>query len=162
MATLYEIDTQILDCIDTESGEIIDEAKLNALQIERDQKIENVALWVKNLESDAAAYKAEKEAFDAKEKAAKNKAESLRNWLTYALDGQKLKTTKVNVTYRKSESVYIENEEAFIEYAERIDRDDLLTYKAPTPNKTAIKAELKNGVELFGCALVEKQNIQIK
>ena len=46
---LYEIDEQILNCIDAETGEIIDADMLNALQMERDAKIEGVALWIKDL-----------------------------------------------------------------------------------------------------------------
>ena len=46
--TLYEIDNAILECIDLETGEIIDTDKLDALQLERETKIENVALWIKD------------------------------------------------------------------------------------------------------------------
>ena len=46
--TLYEIDNAILDCIDLETGEIIDVDKLNELQLEKETKIENVALWIKD------------------------------------------------------------------------------------------------------------------
>ena len=63
MATLYEIDAGILSCIDVETGEVLDPEKLEALQMEREEKIESVALWYKNLCSDAEAYKAEKQAF---------------------------------------------------------------------------------------------------
>lgn len=55
---LYEIDKAILACIDPETGELIDEAALQDLQMERTQKIKNVALWLKNLNASAAAYKA--------------------------------------------------------------------------------------------------------
>ena len=40
---LYEIDEAILNCIDTETGEIIDADQLDKLTMERDTKIENVA-----------------------------------------------------------------------------------------------------------------------
>ena len=63
MANLYEINQAITECIDNETGEIIDVEKLEELQLEREAKIENVALWYKNLLSDAEAYKAEKNAF---------------------------------------------------------------------------------------------------
>lgn len=162
MATLYEIDKKILNCIDQETGEVIDEEKLNALRMKRDKKIEKVALWVKNLTADVEAYKAEKDSFAEKEKVAKNKIESLKNWLKYATEEQKFQTAKVAISYRRSESVEIENEEGFIEYAHRIDRDDLLTFKEPTINKTAIKAALKAGQAIEGAQIVEKQNIQIK
>ena len=79
MASLYEIDKSILGCIDQETGEMIDPDRLEALFMERNQKIENVALWIKNLQSDALAFKAEKEAFAARQKAAEAKVESLLN-----------------------------------------------------------------------------------
>ena len=109
MATLYEIDRAILDCIDAETGEIIDANALAALSMERDEKIENVALWYKNLVSDAAQYKAEKDAFAAKEKAAKNKAESLKRFLDNALAGSSYKSPRVAVTFRKSEQIVVED-----------------------------------------------------
>ena len=76
MATLYEIDAAISGCIDAESGEIIDTERLDNLLIERSKKLEGVALWIKNLESDAAAIKAEKNALDRRMKAAEKKVES--------------------------------------------------------------------------------------
>ena len=85
MATLYEIDAAISGCIDAESGEIIDTERLDNLLIERSKKLEGVALWIKNLESDAAAIKAEKNALDRRMKAAEKKVESLKVWLSNAL-----------------------------------------------------------------------------
>ena len=162
MASLYEIEQSILDCIDTETGEIIDAEKLNELMIEKEVKIENVALWVKNLLSDADAFKAEKEAFAEREKAARNKAENLKQWLSMVLDGQKFSTSKVQISFRNSESVEIEDEKKFVDWAWDNERDDLLTYKDPTPNKTAIKQLLKSGKTLNGVSIVKNQNIQIK
>lgn len=161
MASLYEIDQAIMDCIDMETGEIIDPALLDALQMERTQKLEGVACWIKNLEADADAYKAEKDAFAAREKAARNKADSLKRYLTEALQGEKLITTKAAVSFRKSEAIEIPNEEHFVIWASG-EHNDLLTWKEPTPNKTAIKQALKNGILVPGVRIVEKQNIQIK
>ncbi len=45
MATLYEIDAAIMDCVDAETGEIIDEEQLTTLLMERSAKLEGVALW---------------------------------------------------------------------------------------------------------------------
>ena len=162
MASLYEIEQSILDCIDTETGEIIDAEKLNELMIEKEVKIENVALWVKNLLSDADAFKSEKDAFAEREKAARSKAENLKQWLSMALDGQKFSTSKVQISFRNSESVEIEDEKKFVDWAWDNERDDLLTYKDPTPNKTAIKQLLKSGKTLNGVSIVKNQNIQIK
>ena len=154
MATLYEIDAAILECIDTETGEIIDCERLNALNVERQQKIENVALWYKNLLSDAEQYKAEKTAFAEKERIAKNKAESLKRWLDLALAGEAYKSTRVNITYRSSEQVIVDD-------LLKID-DDYLKYSEPTPDKAAIKKALKEGANIDGVHIESKSNIQIK
>ena len=138
MANLYEINNEILNCIDMETGEIIDLEKLEELQLERNTKIENIALWYKNLVSDAEQYKAEKNVFAEKERIAKNKAESLKKYLDSVLNGSAFKTTRANVTYRASEGVVIDDitkvDESYLKYAE------------PTPDKTAIKKALKDGI----------------
>ena len=48
---LYEIDSEILGCVDEETGEIFDEDKFESLSIERDSKIENICLWIKSIRS---------------------------------------------------------------------------------------------------------------
>ena len=158
MSNLYEIEQEIMSCVDMETGEIIDFEKLDALTIERDSKIENLALWVKNLEADAQAYKEEKDSFAQKQKVAENKAKSIKEYLSRYLAGNAFKSTRVNVGFRKSESVDVFNMDALMKYG----NDDYLKYKDPEADKTAIKAALKAGENIPGCILVEKQNIQIK
>ena len=155
---LYEIENEIMSCVDMETGEIIDCEKLDALTMERDQKIENIALWVKNLEADAKAYKEEKDSFAQKQKTAENKAKSLKEYLSRFLAGTTYKSTKVNIGFRKSESVDVFSLESLIEYG----NSDYLKYKDPEADKTAIKAALKSGANIPGCILVESNNIQIK
>lgn len=155
MASLYEIDAEILSCIDLETGEIIDPERLEALQMERGRKIENVALWVKNLKADLSAYKAEKDAFAERERQAKAKIESLSKWLTNALDGQKFSTSKVAVSFRKSEAVEILDES-------KIPKKFIRKKIETAPDKTAIKEAIKNGLKVRGAELVENQNISIK
>ena len=162
MSSLYEIDQSMLDCVDMETGEIIDAEKLEALQMERDEKIEKVALWYKNLCSDAEAYKKEKDSLAEKQKAAENKAESLKKWIDNACNGNQFKTTKVDIKYRKSETVDIEDENAFVDWAMRTENDDLLKYSAPTPNKTAIKQAIKSGLNVECASIQQKNNINIK
>lgn len=155
MATLYEIDQAIIECLDMETGEIVDAERLDALEMERNDKIESVACWYKNLVADAQAYKAEKEAFAEREKAAMKKAEGLKNWLAYALNGQKFSTWRCAVSFRKSEMVEI-TDESLIPLEMKTEK---ITY---TPNKTAIKEAIKAGNLVSGCQLVERQNAQIK
>lgn len=156
---LYEIDNAILDCIDMETGEVIDIEKLNELQLERDTKNENVACWIKDLKAEAEAIKAEKQALAERQKVAENKAESLKKWLAYALNGEKFKTAKCAVSFRKSESVEVTD--AGIKSLMK-EHDELLTYKAPEPNKAAIKQALKDGLNVDGVQLVQKTSTIIK
>lgn len=154
MANLYEIDAQIMECVDFETGEIIDVDRLEALQMEFNNKVEGIALWIKNLVAEAKMVKEEKDNLAARQKACENKAESLKKYLSNALGGEKFKTPKVSISYRKSESVEIEN-------ISLLD-DDYLKFKEPEADKTKIKKALKDGIELEGVILVEKNNIQIK
>ena len=152
---LYEIDAEILECcIDQETGEIIDAEKLEALQMEREKKIENVALWIKDLTAEAAAYKAEKMAFAERQKKAEEKAESLKQWLADALGGTNFKTTKAAVSFRKTQSVQVSDIWALGE--------EYVKYSEPTPDKNAIKAALKAGQEIKGAELVESISCSIK
>ena len=158
--TIYEIDNEIMNCVDMETGEVIDTDKLNELQMERDAKIENVALWIKELKAEAEAIKNEKQALAERQRVAENKAESLKNWLAYALNGEKFKTAKCSISFRNSESVEVTEEglEALMR-----DHEDLLTYKTPEPNKKAIKDAIKNdGLTVAGVQLVQKTSTIIK
>ena len=157
--TIYEIDEKILNCIDLETGEIIDIDKLNELQLEKDAKIENVACWIKELKAEAEAIKTEKQTLAERQRVAENKAESLKKWLAYALQGEKFKTAKCSVSFRKSEVVEITDEGLNNLMKEH---DELLTYKAPEPNKKAIKQAIKDGLSVEGVQLVQNTSTIIK
>lgn len=159
MATLYEIEQEILSCIDEESGEVIDFEKLDALALERDRKLENIALWVKNLEADAKAYKEEEDSFNKKRKAAENRANSLKAYLTSYLAGTAYKSNKVNISFRASKAAEVYDLDALMRYD---DCDIYLKYKDPEPDKTAIREAISEGIEIPGCRIVENSNIQIK
>lgn len=151
---LYEIDSAIMDCADMETGEIIDMEALEDLQMERDQKIEGIGCWIKNLLADAKALKEEKDNLAARQKVAENKAASLKAYLSSYLNGEKFKTAKVSISYRKSDSVNIA-EGAVIP-------EEYLKYSEPTPDKIGLKAALKAGEKIQGISLVTSNNIQIK
>lgn len=162
MATLYEINDAYIDAfnraVDPETGEIMDEdawAEFEQLTLDRDTKIENTALFIKNLRSDAEAYKAEKDSFAKKQKAAENTAENLKKYLQRILNGEKFKSTRVSVSHRKSEVVEISI--PVIDLPE-----EYLRYKDPEPDKTALKEALKAGAVIDGVELIEKQNLLIK
>lgn len=154
MANLYEINQAILNCLDPETGEIIDD-RISDLMMEKEQKLENIALWIKNLQADILMFKAEKESFDKRQKTAEKKLESLMKYLTDNLNGEKFSTGKCAVSFRKSERVDVYNETL-------VPKQYLAEKVTYSPNKDAIKELLKAGYEVGGCRLVEKLNPQIK
>ena len=155
--TLFELDKAIADfeLIVNEDGEVLNIDEIDELQLAREQKIEGISLWVKNLEAEKEAVKHEKDNFADREKRLGKKIDSLKGYLTYALQGEKFSTPKVAVSFRKSESVLVKDEYLIPdEYCE-------FTVMRK-PNKKNIKDALKKGNELMGVELVEKQNISIK
>ncbi len=155
MANLYEIQEQLLNCIDMETGEIVDTQKFDELQMEREQKLEGVALWYKNLISEADQYKQEKKSFELKEKQATSKAESLKKYLDSALNGNKFGTIKVNISYRKSASVEVLD-------VDKLPDEFKKSVTTISADKTEIGKALKSGKEIDGAKMVENNNIQIK
>ncbi len=151
---LFEIDAAILDCVDVETGEVFDVDRFEELELTRDAKIENICLWIKNLKAEAEALKAEKDAFAQRQKAAENKMESLKRYISGYLDGTAFESAKVKVSFRKSESLEI-SEDAMIP-------DEYLRFKEPEVNKADLKKAIKAGLTIGGVQLVESNNIQIK
>ena len=72
--TIYEIDQAIMECVDLETGEIIDTDKLNELELERESKIEGVACWIKDLKAEAEALKNEKQALAERQKSGRKQS----------------------------------------------------------------------------------------
>lgn len=155
--TLYELDKAIADfeLEVNEDGEVLNIDELDELNLAREQKIEGISLWVKNLEAEKEAVKHEKDNFADREKRLGKKIDSLKKYLTYALDGQKFSTPKVAVSFRKSESVLVKDKYLI--------PDSYMNLSVVRePNKAAIKNALKRGEEIMGCELVEKRNVQIR
>lgn len=160
---LYEINEQLesllmLDSgnyVDLNTGEVLTKEAVDELQLEREVKIENCLLFVKNMNAEAEMIKAEIDNLTARMKVCKNKAEWCKNYVANELAGEKFKTAKVSVTYRKSEAVELQGEILDVPY-------QYLKYKAPELDKTAVKNAIKMGADVPGCVLVERQNIVIK
>lgn len=160
---LYEINSELENLIDTETGEIADVAFFEELSMERTAKIEGIALFIKNLDSDAAALKAEETALSERRRVAENTAARLKEFLTNMLtDGEKFETPRVKLSWRKSKSVRVLIPESdFIKWA-KIVNPALLSFKEPTISKSAIKEVLESGGEITAATIVESNNLQIK
>lgn len=157
MASLFELNKAIADfeLEVNEDGEVLNIDELDELKLAREDKIEGIGLWVKNLEAEKAAVKAEKNIMADREKRLEKKIESLKGYLSMALNGQKFSTPKVTMGFRKSVSVNIPDESAIA--------DEYCNFTVVRkPDKTMIKNALSAGKEIAGAELVEKSNLQIK
>ncbi len=140
--TLYEIDCDILSCIDLETGEIVDTARLDELQLARTRKVENIALLIKNCRAEEQAIVSEIKALDQRKKAKQRQIARLSEYATQALQGEKLTTARVVCSFRASTAVAVEDEKKLVEWAQQHD-DSFIDYLPPKINKTRLKESLK-------------------
>ena len=163
MRALYEIDQEILDCVDLETGEILDTEKLDALQMERERKLEGVALWIKDMKAEAAAVKEEADKLTARKKALENKMDGLKTWLLMALGGEKLSTPRCKVYQTHNQRVVIDDEKALIDmFLSSPSGEKFLRMKDPEIDKTALKDSMKQGYEYEFAHLEETESVVIK
>lgn len=165
MASLYEINEKLEAAIefgcDPETGEFIDENGLNDLYMELNDKIEGVALYQKNLESEAEAIDKEIQSLKERKERKKKRAESMKKYLSsylLAKDMKKFETPKVAIKFRKSTVVEIVDEKMLPEQFV-----NTVVKTESKPDKKAIKDYLKKHSDevIDGAMLVEKQNISI-
>ena len=150
---LYEIDERISALVDPETGEVSDYEEFEALEIERTAKLEAVALAYKNYTAEAEALATQERIFSERKKRAVAKADYYRMLLDRATNGEKFKTDLVEVSYRKSTEVVVDN---------LLDIPFNYTMADIKPNKVAIKEAISKGGTVPGAHLAEKMNIQIK
>ena len=113
MASLYEINNAIAMYemeFDPDTGEWINESELDALQMDRNEKIESLLLWAKNLNAEGMAIKAEADVLKDRYKRIENKIRRIEDYVAGSLAGEKFSTPRVEVTWRKSEKVIIPDE----------------------------------------------------
>lgn len=162
---LYEISNTYLQFLNAvENEEIPAEAvadTLESIEGEFNEKADNIACMIKNLDAEAQAIKAEKDALDKRLKSKKAQSDSLKNYLSNTmqlLNMDKIETSRNALSFRKSTSLCIEDESNFIQtHTDLCEKE--ITYKIP---KTEITKMLKNGQEISGAELKTNMNLQVK
>lgn len=165
---LYEIAVEYQNFLEAiENGDIPEEAIIDTLESITsilEDKADNIACLIKNMSAEAEAIKVEEAKLSERRKAKEKQVDRLKEYLSTTLLASgytKIETARNKITFRKSESVAVDDEAEFIKWAMG-NEDAYLTYKDPTINKTAVKEALKNGIELNGVRIESKQNLQIK
>ena len=159
---LYEIDSAIAALVDPETGEIQNYEAFEELQMARDQKIENMALVLKNAAAASAAIKAEIDALKARKEAADKTVERMKEYLAQATGGQKFETAKVRLSFRSSTRVEIDDEIGLLDWLERNGKESCIKYKMPEISRSEVGKLIKEGLEVPGAILAEYSNIQVK
>lgn len=149
---LFDYDVALTQCIDEETGEI-DIAKFDALELERDQKIEDLAMLYKECLAKSNAIKEEMGNLKERKDAYDKRAKSIKEYLNSYLAGARFETPKVRISFRKSERLII---------AEDAEIDDRWKKASYSIDRAGIKEELKKGSVIEGCSLEVFNNIGIK
>ena len=157
--TLYEIDHELEMCFDPDTGELVFPDRFEELQMERDQKAENIGCWIKDLNAEAVAIREEEKKLAERRKSLENKSDSLKRYLVTMMVGRKLSTPRCDISWRKSQEVVVNDVEALRKDPRS---DNYFRYYDPVPDKVQIKEALKAGFTVDGCELVTNENIQIK
>lgn len=167
---LDEVDSYIDDdgnFINTQTGEVITadvaeayfselQRQLDSLAEARDEKISNIACWIKQLKADAEAIKKEKLNLEKRQKSCENKAESLKKYLSSVLQGDKFKDARVSISYRSSKTVEFAPN---FDYSKLPEEYQKITYE---PKKTELKNAILNGEEFEGVWIQDNTSMQIK
>lgn len=160
----YQVLMNMIDNDDDIPVEAITDT-LEAISAEIEDKADNIACLLKSLDAEVNAIKAEETRLADRRKSKQAAYDRIKQYLSEELrraNIDKVETARNKITFRKSESVdLLVDENAFIDWAQE-NNDDLLTYSRPKINKTAIKTAIKDGVNIAGATITEKQNIQIK
>ena len=159
---LYEIDNAITALTDPETGELLDFEAFEQLQIELEHKIENIALWVKDLTAEAKAIQDEIKSLTERRDALKKKAQRLESYLMRFLDGEKFTTPRCVVTFRRSKSLQVEDDFSLVAWRQENGFPDCILMRQPEVSKKAITDLIQSGVDVPFAHIVEHLNMGVK
>jgi hypothetical protein len=165
---IYPIDEQLErlweSFVDQETGEIIvsEEDMISAItkaQMDFDVLIEQLRNDCINQTAMYEALKGEKQKIEKRQRAALNYAEHDKRFLAYLLKGEKYKKGVVDIGFRASDKLVIDDEEKLRDWAKQNGPGFL---KEPELREGDIKTALKNGTDVPFAHIEKRKNIQVK
>ena len=174
----YTPDTDEFGRYVTEDGDIIEDLEayrqsyltawfdtLTSIEGEFNEKAENVAVYIKNLNAEIKAVKAEEKALKARRLSIEGQAKRMTDYLLRSMRAIGVKTIdmpRARMTLKLNpESVVIDNEGALIHWAMEHD-DSLLKYSEPEIKKNDVKSLLRMGQQIPYAHLERKESVTIK
>lgn len=167
MQTLYKISNELREVynklengegINLETGELSPEL-VNALEVSQanlQAKGVDIGYVIKSFDDEIDLYDREIKRLTERKQALKNAQERVKNNLKNAMEEfgiVEIKGQTLKISFRKSESVEVDNIEELDDKFKRIKVE---------ADKTAIKQAIKSGEEVRGARLVENNNLQIR
>lgn len=149
--------------INPETGECLNDEDvkkvIDSLNMERDRKVEFISKEIINLKKESELLKEQAKSFSERAKTAERKAERMKEYLKFALNGEKwvADDASVKISYRTTKNA-----------VKVFDLDDIPDKYFKTPryesnlNKTQLRDDLLNGEQLMGVKLEDRTSIIIK
>ena len=138
---------------------------LEGIEGEFDERAENIAVYIKELEAEAKTLKAEKIAIGKRQAQKEKTAESLRKYLINSMlviGRNKVDMPKAVLSLKNNApSLVVDDELSFISWAQE-HNDNLLKYSMPEIKKNDVKTLCKNGEEVPFVHLETKTSLTIK
>ena len=155
---LYELSVAFQEVQNMDLDPEVMQDTLDSIEDAIENKAENIAKLVRNLESDVAAYKEEEDRLKTKRQSTENKVKWLKTYLedNMKLTGKtKFKSGMFNFSIQKNPaSVNITDEKAIPE--------EFLIQQPPKVDKTSLKEILKRGIEVPGAELKQTEGLRIR
>ena len=155
---LYELSLSFQEVQNMDLDPEVMQDTLDSIEDAIENKAENIAKLIRNLESDVAAYKEEEDRLKTKRQSTENKVKWLKTYLedNMKMTGKtKFKSGMFNFSIQKNPvSVNINNK--------KILPEDYLIPQPPKVNNTLLKKALKDGIEVPGAELKQTEGLRIR
>nr|DAO01957.1 MAG TPA: resistance protein [Caudoviricetes sp.] len=155
---LYELSLAFQEVQNMDLDPEVMKDTLDSIEDAIENKAENIAKLIRNLESDVSAYKEEEDRLKTKRQATENKVKWLKTYLedNMKLTGKtKFKSGMFNFSIQKNPaSVNITDE--------KIIPGEFLIPQPPKVDKTSLKEILKRGIEVPGAELKQTEGLRIR
>lgn len=138
---------------------------LEGIEGEFDEKAENIACFIKELNGEMYALEEYAKVFTQRAKAKENLIKRLKQLLLSNMQAcgiKKIDMPRALISLRNNaESVSIADDKALLEWL-KINGDDMLNYKEPEISRSRVKTALQDGREIPGASLVRTVSVIIK
>lgn len=155
---LYELSLAFQDVQNMDLDPEVMKDTLDSIEDAIENKAENIAKLIRNLESDVSAFKEEEDRLKTKRQSTENKVKWLKTYLedNMKLTGKtKFKSGMFNFSIQKNPaSVNITDE--------KIIPGEFLIPQPPKVDKNSLKEILKRGIEVPGAELKQTEGLRIR